>query len=100
MRQYQYLIKDLTTNTYASWNDNVILFDTQEEAEEIIEDCPHNCIFKQPLSVEICRGVFVIKNSINYKQLKSNGAYKQITKLYNSMPDYIYSITKEDCANG
>ena len=36
MRNPQYIIQGVNNNLIASWNKNIILFDTQEEAEEII----------------------------------------------------------------
>ena len=49
----------------AQWDDSTILFDTQEEAEEMISLFPK--LFN---NVSIESGIYFIDNSINYKDLK------------------------------
>lgn len=97
MKEPQYVIKQLSTGEYVKWGDGIILFDTQEEAEELIIACPHPCMFAEPLNVEICKGVFFVKQSVNYKWLKGSSVYRQMLKLYGSAPMFQF---KEDNTNG
>ena len=97
MKAPQYAIKQLSTGEYVKWADDIILFDTEEEAEELIIECPHPCMFAEPLSVEICKGTFFIKKSVNYKWLKDSSAYRQMLKLYGSVPVF---MLKEEQKHG
>lgn len=66
MKQVQYTIVRWDNNLQAQWNGNVILFDTQEEAEELIS---HSSLFIGPRNIEIRKGIYFIDKSINYKDL-------------------------------
>lgn len=68
MKQAQYIIVRWDNNLQAQWNGRVILFDTQEEAEELLT---HQSLFREPISIEVRKGVFFIEKSINYKDLKN-----------------------------
>lgn len=100
MKNRQYVIKRLDTGEYVKWGEDVILFDTQEEAEEMIMECPDPTKFRDPLNnVEICSGVFFIKNSKNHKEIKTTGLYSQLVKIYNSTPACMLE-PKEEKRNG
>lgn len=81
MKTAQYVIEfiDDQPHKYMQWNGSIVLFETQEDAEEMITDC--SIIFTKPLALEIRRGIFIVDNSINYKQLKNGVAYKQLVNL-------------------
>lgn len=99
MQNYQYVIKQRSNDTFVSWCEDVILFDTQEEAEELITEYALAYLFEFPMNVEICKGLFFITKSINYKQLKDLDVFRQMCKLYSSTPDYIFNM-KEENQNG
>lgn len=73
MKKAQYVIKQLDTGFIVRWGDAPILFDSQEEAEEILLEAPP--LFGSSTEVEICRGVFFIDDSVNYSDLKKNQSY-------------------------
>lgn len=75
MKGMQYVIKNLSNGLVARWDENVILFDTQEEAEEMISLFPY--FFCQPKDLEIEKGIYFIDNSINYKELKEKEDFKE-----------------------
>jgi hypothetical protein len=68
MKNIQYVIARLDNGLQAQWGKDTILFDTQEEAEEMI--CCFPDFFKRPKEIEIKKGIYFIDNSINYKDLK------------------------------
>ena len=78
MKDMQYVIKRLDNGLKAQWDNDIIIFDTQEEAEEMIELFPS--FFNNPKSIEIKKGIFFIDNSINYKDLKETTAFKESLK--------------------
>lgn len=67
MKNYQYVIKNINDNSYVKWHDKTIIFDSQEEAEQMIFE--YRCFFDTPLNVEITKGIYFIDNHINYKNL-------------------------------
>ena len=78
MKQAQYTIMKTSDGLFVEWkvsNDEqyTVLFDTQEEAEEMIESFPK---FFKAGSYEIKRGIYFIDKSINYKELKERDDYK------------------------
>ena len=87
MRGMQYVIERLDNGLQAQWENNdgvvlTILFDTQEEAEEMIELFPD--FFNEPKNIEIKKGIYYIDDSINYKDLKEDKDFvKQTTKEEN-----------------
>ena len=72
MRNMQYIIVNLDNNLQIQWEGNVILFDTQEEAEEMIESFKY---FLKEAKLQIKKGIYFIDNSINYKDLKLKEDY-------------------------
>jgi hypothetical protein len=68
MKDMQYTITRIDDGLQAQWDKDTILFDTQEEAEEMISMFPE--FFDNPKSLEIKKGIYFIDNSINYKELK------------------------------
>lgn len=78
MKDMQYVIKRLDNGLQAQWDEDTILFDTQEEAEEMIELFPE--FFDNPKSIEIKKGIYYIDNSINYKDLKETDDFKEYLK--------------------
>ena len=87
MRGMQYVIERLDNGLQTQWENNdgvvlTILFDTQEEAEEMIELFPD--FFNEPKNIEIKKGIYFIDESINYKDLKQDKDFiKQTTKEEN-----------------
>ena len=81
MKQAQYTIMRINDGFQALWCKKVILFDTQEEAEEFIETFPKFFGIK---NFEIKKGIYYIDSSINYKDLKEQEDYKlELTKEKN-----------------
>lgn len=78
MKDMQYVITRLDNGLQAQWDDDTIVFDTQEEAEEMIELFPE--FFDNPKSIEIKKGIYYIDNSINYKELKETDDFKEYLK--------------------
>lgn len=78
MKGMQYTIKRLDNGLQAQWEENTILFDTQEEAEEMITFFPD--FFKRPKEIEIKKGIYFIDKSINYKDLKEREDFKKEIK--------------------
>jgi hypothetical protein len=78
MKSMQYAIKNLDNGLFARWDEMVILFDTQEEAEEMITLLPE--FFCQPKNLEIKKGIYFTDNSINYKDFKDKKEFKQEVK--------------------
>lgn len=84
MKDMQYVIQRLDDGLQVQWENNekitqTILFDSQEEAEEMIELFPD--FFNEPKNIEIKKGIYYIDESINYKDLKKDEDFiKQTTK--------------------
>lgn len=76
MKDMQYVITRLDNGLQAQWDDDTIIFDTQEEAEEMIEFFPS--FFDNPKSIEIKKGIYFIDNYINYKELKEKADFKEL----------------------
>lgn len=68
MKPMQYTIMRLDNGLRAQWDGKTILFDTQEEAEEMITSFPE--FFLGPKELKIKSGIYFIDKSINYKDLK------------------------------
>lgn len=68
MKTYQYIIHHVKKDMDAEWEGKTILFDTQEEAEEMIETFPE--FFSPRKHLEIKKGIYYIDDAINYKDLK------------------------------
>ena len=96
MKPYQYIIKHLHTNNLAQWGTDIIVFDTQEEAEELLAECPASYLLIPSLNVEICKGIFFIEKSINYKKLKESSVYRQMLRMHTSTPEYIFDLKEEN----
>ena len=75
MKGMQYVITRLDNESQVQWDENTILFDTQEEAEEMINMFPE--FFDEPKSLEIKKGIYFIDKSINYKDLKKTEEFKE-----------------------
>ena len=78
MKQTQYTIMKISDRLFVEWKVSdsekfTILFDTQEEAEEMIESFP---AFFKLFNFEIKKGIYYIDKSINYKDLKEREDYK------------------------
>ena len=72
MKQIQYTIEQLDSKLQAQWEDLTILFDSQEEAEEMIS------LFPSSLNnVKIKSGIYFIDGSINYKDLKLRDDFQE-----------------------
>lgn len=69
MKSMQYVITRLDNGLQAQWGEDTILFDTREEAEEMIISFPS--FFDSPKALEIKKGIYFIDNSINYRELKT-----------------------------
>lgn len=78
MKGMQYTITRLDNGLQAQWGENTILFDTQEEAEEMITFFPD--FFRRPKEIEIKKGIYFIDKSINYKDLKEREDFKKEIK--------------------
>ena len=72
MKGMQYTIVNLDNGLYAQWDEDVIIFDTQEEAEEMINIFQN---FFKHTKLEIKKGIYYIDNSINFKDLKKKKDY-------------------------
>lgn len=79
MKSIQYVITRLDNGLCVKWEENIILFDTQEEAEEMIFSIPSffNSPFNKHKELEIKKGIYFIDNSINYKELKIREDFKE-----------------------
>lgn len=75
MKGMQYTITRLDNGLQAQWGKDTILFDTQEEAEEMMNLFPN--FFNPPKNLEIKKGIYYIDNSINYKDLKEREDFKK-----------------------
>ena len=78
MKSAQYTITRLSDGLQVEWKVSnleklTVLFDTQEEAEEMIESFP---TFLKSNDFEIKKGIYYIDKSINYKDLKEREDYK------------------------
>jgi hypothetical protein len=81
MRGMQYTIQRLDDGNQAQWENNegiaqTILFDTPEEAEEMITLFPD--FFNEPKNLEIKKGIYFIDESINYKDLKEDKEFQAV----------------------
>ena len=72
MKGMQYTIVNLDNGLYAQWDEDVIIFDTQEEAEEMINTFQN---FFKHTKLEIKKGIYYIDNSINFKDFKKKKDY-------------------------
>ena len=75
MKPMQYIIKNLDNGLLAKWNDDVILFDSQEEAKEFIETFPD---FFEKANFELSKGIYFIDNSINYKDIPKESINEEL----------------------
>lgn len=84
MKTTQYIITCLTDGQQVQWHDDTgkiknltIIFDTQEEAEEMIMNFPR---FFHGVNVEIKPGIYYIDDHINYKDLKERDDFKKFVE--------------------
>lgn len=92
MKGMQYTITRLDNGLQAQWEENTILFDTQEEAEEMITLFPD--FFKTPKGIEIKKGIYFIDNSINYKDLKEREDFKKEVEVQKDLDSDVIRATK------
>lgn len=92
MKQAQYVIVRHDNNLQAQWNAKIILFDTQEEAEDLLS---HPCLFREPMNVEIKKGVYFIENSINYKDLKNKEDFIAELEYIKDLDSEVIRIAKK-----
>lgn len=86
MKEMQYIIQRLDNELQVQWVDedaivekriqHTILFDTQEEAEEMMMLFP-KFFGSDGANVELKRGIYYIDDSINYKDLKEREDFKK-----------------------
>lgn len=97
MRGMQYTITRVDDGLQAQWviNDipKTILFDTQEEAEEMITLFPD--FFRRPKQLEIKKGIYFIDNSINYKDLKETEEFKKDVEAQKDLDSEIIRTPKK-----
>lgn len=84
MKKPQFTIERISNGQQVQWeiedaiagksNKLTILFDTQEEAEEMMMSFPK---FFHSIDVELKKGIYYIDGSINYKDLKEREDYKK-----------------------
>ena len=68
MKHTQYIIHHRKTHLDVEWDSKTILFDTQEEAEELISAFP--VFFHDLKNIEIISGIYFIDEAVNYKDIK------------------------------
>ena len=83
MKSKQFLIRDVNDNEIITFGDDVILFDTQEEAEEMITY--YSMYFCCPKSLEIVSGLYFIDESINYRDLVKDKTFLEVIKEINEL---------------
>lgn len=66
MKQAQYLIENLENGLVTRLGELIVLFDSQEEAEEFINKFPD---FFENANFKLTNGIYFINNSINYKDI-------------------------------
>lgn len=74
--QVQWIVKNDTTEKYERLT---ILFDTKEEAEELIASLP----FFDGKDIEIRGGIYYIDDNINYKDLKVREDFQKELEEHN-----------------
>lgn len=75
MKKSQYIIESLEKpNIAIRWEGKVILFDTQEEAEEFVETFPEHF---EDYNFRLSKGVYFLNNFINYKDFKETLEFKK-----------------------
>ncbi len=93
MKDIQYIIKNLDNGLAARWDQNVILFDSQEEAEEMVSLFPD--FFRRPKQLEIKKGIYFIDNSTNYKDLKETEEFKKDVEVQKDLDNEIIRVPKK-----
>lgn len=89
-KPYQYTIVNKLTEDEVQWvvenaitgaNETLtVLFDTKEEAEELIASFPE---FFNGVDIEIRRGIYYIDGNINYKDLKIDEDFQKELEEHN-----------------
>ncbi len=93
MKSMQYTIVRLDNGLQAQWDEDTILFDTQEEAEEMIMLFPD--FFCTPKGLEIKKGIYFIDKSINYKVLKETEEFKKDVEAQKDLDSDTLRIPKK-----
>lgn len=66
MKNPQYIIENLDNGLVIRWDEKVLLFDSQEEAENFIETFSE---FFEDANYKLSKGIYFLNDSINYKDI-------------------------------